>query len=287
MEAKSFLIGIDENGFGSRLGPLVITGISAYVPKNYRWLPRIKESKAIFRKDKEKDFFKLARISLGLFYAVFKKNPSSLKEFLNEITEFPRCTEENSICFSYLDSLEWRPPQELIEKEAEYFKEWMKEENIRICKIHSLILCPRDLNRFLEENNKNFIDLLCFISVIKRLLNRDSYVEAGKIGMTKFYYPLLKRAFSEYSINPLKERKESSVYLLTGEVYSFKLSFLLNVEEKSFLACLASLIGKYIREIFMRAILKGLGEKDYISGYWDKKTKDFIDSLKQTLKELR
>jgi len=269
--------GIDENGLGPLMGPLIITGVCAKgKEENFSWFPDIEDSKTFFNGRNEKNYKKIEEISLSLFLSVYNylpKNPLSVITAVSDIkceTKKNFCLEE--IPFSFL----WADLSK-VEEKADEIKNWMKEKNFFITDIKCKIFCPFQINKFFEKNySKSFVDFIGFSEIIEKFKKEKIKIYAGKIGGMKNYFPFLKYKFPDWDIYKIQETEKCSLYKLKQKNYSIQIGFYLDVEKVSFLASFSSIFGKYIREIFIHGINKKLGTKEVISGYRDKKTSLFI-----------
>ncbi|MGB9677976.1 MAG: hypothetical protein ACPLZ9_05085, partial [Candidatus Ratteibacteria bacterium] len=70
---EKYICGIDENGFGPILGPLVITGV--LTSENIKIPETIKDSKIFYRK--RNDFKKIEEIAIVTFYILENRLPVS------------------------------------------------------------------------------------------------------------------------------------------------------------------------------------------------------------------
>ncbi len=275
-----YIIGIDENGMGPLMGPLVITGILAKSRIKFDWFKGVEDSKRFFSRN-QNSFKKMEEFALSFFLSVYGYLPSSPVEFITKITEGISCPASKRICWESIpDHFIWADMEKVREK-AEEFKRWMEEENILIKSIFSRIFCVYEINNLIDKGyKKGFIDFIGFCEVIERLKKKKMEVIAGKIGGMKRYFLFLKYKFPDYFIETIEERPELSTYILKNENSFFKISFVEDVEDKLFFAALSSIIGKYIRELLMVSIRRSFNSKEEISGYRDKKTIRFLESIR-------
>ncbi len=271
-------IGIDENGFGSLTGPLVITGTIIEMEEE-KWFPHICDSKIFFSSRSESKFKKLEEFIISLYYSIKKQIPSSPLEIVNYLSPEFKCFSEVDICFKNIpDKFLWADTHKGKE-EGEKFLKWMEKERIFIKDVKSEIVCAKRFNELIKKGNSKFIiDLSHFCKIIKRFDRRNSFVYAGKIGGMKYYLKYLRYFFPEYEIYEEIEEEKKSIYLFEGKD-NFKVGFFLDVEKISFSASVSSIVGKYVREIFMESFRKSTGIKEKISGYRDKKTKKALSTL--------
>lgn len=267
---KKYICGIDENGFGPILGPLVVSGIIA--EKGIKIPSFIKDSKLIYRS--KKDFLKIEKIAIVLFFIFKRRFPKSPFEIFEEFTSF-NCIFKENFCLKNMP-LEFK--NEISDKIIDEFLELIKiGTELKEIKIN--VVCPFFLNKFLTQGNSKFIlNLKNFCEIIRDFIKfKNVEFFCGKIGSLTFYKNYLYYFFPQFQIKIYKETLNFSGYKLFDENYDFKIFFVKDVEKVSPVACLSSLIGKYIREIMMESIRKSLGIKEEISGYRDKKTLNIIE----------
>lgn len=274
------IVGIDENGLGPVLGPLVVTGISAECADPECWLAGIKDSKSLFISGNRNSFSRMEQINLSLFQAVFGRAPDSPEDFLGKIGGGNRCAEKQPLCWQGF-SRRMVFSSGLTSGEAVVaLDRWMQENRFFIRDIRTHISCPRRLNELFSQGySKHLVDFLGFAEIIKKLAKEDAEIWAGKIGGMKNYLAFLRYGFPEYKTTTLQETPACSSYLLTNRHRRLKIGFHLDVEKVSVLACLSSIVGKYVRELFMESINQALGNRKRVSGYRDVRTRSFLSRI--------
>ncbi|MCM8768357.1 MAG: hypothetical protein NC911_01540 [Candidatus Omnitrophica bacterium] len=277
------ILGIDENGLGPLMGPLVVTGV-VIQGETKNWLPGAKDSKKFFSSSDPGRLRKLELFCLALFSSIYGYLPESPALFLQGISSEHRCPAEIDLCWSGLNSRFTRTDRKEISLFSERIKTWAEKEKVTLKAIHSQILCSARLNEFFRrKQSKSFVDFCTFASVIRNLATVETEIIAGKIGGLKKYSSWLRYAFPEARIKILQETPELSAYHLILAGKEYRLNFWVKVEEKCLAAALASLVGKFVREIFMESINNYLGNKFPVSGYRDRQTKSFLDKIRPEL----
>jgi len=252
--------GIDENGYGPLIGPLIITGVKIKIPFDsiysvsrdiLQFHAMIDDSKKIFKRS-EKSYSKGESLALrilkhaGITPRTFHTLVRMLSDTIPEdIPDFglPVWSKDN------LDTYNIELP--IIEE------------------VRFKILTARDFNSYINRfKNKAFVDFLGFKAIRDRLQS-DVYM-MGKIGGTKYYREFFKLT-GEHP-KPITEERDISYYT----VHNMELFFLLNGDELFLPIMLAGILGKYVRELFMKAICEKFGlfdEIPFASGYrHDRKT---------------
>ncbi|MGC8976118.1 MAG: hypothetical protein ACP5OB_00620 [Candidatus Ratteibacteria bacterium] len=267
-----YICGIDENGFGPILGPLVITGI--LTEEDVKIPDYIKDSKVFYRC--KKDFYKLEEIAILLNYFLKNKLPNSPFEIYKNFT-LTSCFFENNICEKNIPfTFKTKNLNSVLEK----YKNFIPQKN-KFMEIKIISICPYSFNKLIKgEKSKFLLNLLNFCEIIKEMAKyKNVEFYCGKIGGLIYYRKYLSYFYPEYEIEIIKESFDFSCYRIYLGNQNLKINFYKNVEKSSPIASLSSIMGKYIREIVMESIRKSLNIKTDISGYRDKKTKEIIKNI--------
>jgi len=244
------MCGIDENGLGPFLGPLIITSVEIQESKNDQEeknsnerAPKskeniienneeIKDSKAIFSR-KIEDYEKIEKI----FFSIFGKNknmnfspPSNIfqvfvkSEFSNEIVELCPISPEK-ICFPEINIPLWMK-NSLTQNEKEGNERKREENGIRQeeneiiaskkLSVRYAILCPGLLSKYVRIMGSKF-SANSYFMLKMALLSSSEKVICGKSGFKKSYKNEIEKALQDLNINykkikTEKERNEESVY---------------------------------------------------------------------------
>lgn len=261
--------GIDENGLGPYLGPLVVTAYESELVSD----EEIKDSKKVFSR-KEKDFEFIERFfieSFGLvgnLYDLFEKSELS-QEIMNICPFSPE-----TFCFSKIKVPHW----------ASYpVGNKNKDSSIRF-----IVACPGLLYAKVRELGTKFRTnayFLCFLA----LKSNAQKVFCGKSGYKKSYVEELRKVMQDLNlqnqIRVVEESQEQSLYELEGQCKK-QIYFIKDADLKFQVVAYASIIGKYIRELCMLSITKFLhnDSKFPMSGYGSReRMKTFAEKILNNL----
>lgn len=167
----------------------------------------------------------------------------------------------------------------------------LAEKGLDVMRVRVAIICTRRLNDAVHAGKSRFdVDL----HTMERLTlaaradaGADVHALCGKVGGFDFYGdrfgPLAGRLYM-----PLVEGRARSDYHFPGVG---RLSFLRDAEEGHMLVGLASLVGKWVRDLLMRRIVRyhraHVPDLPEASGYFDPVSTKFVDATKLVRKKLK
>lgn len=280
-------IGIDENGLGARLGPMVVTAVLARVDEGGARLLSRRLPKAI-RSDLDDSKRLVSHADFGLGEAWARAvvgeatDPSALLQALlhesNEVLRAP--------CPSHVEDQCWNASgegfvasEELCQRVGRHLAT-LAERGVEVVRVRSSVLCTKRLNDAKERGVNRFVaDLHAMEHLLLSLrAEAGAKVQAvcGKVGgiteYEKFFGPLSGHLRTALEVSS----KKSSYYFPTlGEV-----TFLYDADARDPIVMLASLIGKYVRELLMARIVRYYRETPEdrsASGYHDPHTHAFVE----------
>ncbi|MFH2067890.1 MAG: hypothetical protein ABII89_00280 [Candidatus Omnitrophota bacterium] len=270
------LIGIDENGYGPVLGPLVVTSTSlklqnrslAPVPDLWKLLGIKKDphsnsnellvcdSKTVFNASRKKELAAEATV-LAFFYLSFGFLPESADQFLNVVID-PSTTTYNPFCFCWKNDLSLQLNAERrknIRKTADRLRKRTDKSGVVLEKPRCFLFCPFRFNEGLKSRNKSDLVIESGLSLIRRCV-KDGQFHAclGKVGGLRYYREPISALFGpQCTVTPTREEKNNSAYQLSrANKTAGTITYLRDGEDNSFLIALASLFGKYTRELFWK-----------------------------------
>lgn len=300
--SAQYRIGIDENGLGPRLGPLVVTAVMARVTEEGRIVAGQKPRGALEKRlGDSKAMVAYGDVALGEAWArvLGAKAGASFDtpdDLLRAICLDPR---ESLVarCPSHVESQCWNtqgdsftaPDAMLRSIEADLRR--LEAKGVELVAVRTVILCTERLNRDRASGLSRFdSDLYAMERLILALREEaGAPIEAvcGKVG-----------GYSRYSnaFGPLggrlhtvvEEGKARSAYRFPG---LGEIAFVRDADANDLLVAMASMVGKWVRELTMARIVRHyaglLGKELAASGYHDPVTARFVEATSLVRREKR
>jgi ribonuclease HII len=287
----TFLIGADENGLGSRLGPMIVTAVLAEVDgeRGERFLSR-KLPKAMREElDDSKRLMTHTDVGIGEAWArVLTGDSARTPGELFEQLSLEGSAKLREPCPTSAHAQCWAEAHESFSSTEEQRKRTTRhvasfaERGVRILQVRSSVVCTQKLNANRARGINRFVsDLHAMEQLILELQRRaGAPIQAvcGKVGgigeYGKFFGPLAGWLHATI----VEGQAESS--------YQFpklgRISFVRDADAHAPLVMLASLVGKYLRELFMSRIASHYPGHDdpelpRPSGYHDPITAGFVE----------
>ncbi|HEY1536216.1 MAG TPA: hypothetical protein VGF76_19480 [Polyangiaceae bacterium] len=287
--AFEFRVGADENGLGARLGPLVVTAVLARVDERGRRTLSRKLPKAIRADlDDSKRLLSHTDVALGEAWArELATGPVASPAQLFEQLSLEGSGQLKTPCESHVAGQCWNERGETFQAEADTLARVTKhraalaERGVELLSVRSSVLCTKQLNDAKSKGTNRFVaDLNAMESLVLELraqAGADVEAVCGKVGgiaeYSKFFGPLSGRLHAI-----LGEGRARSGYRFPG---LGEIHFVRDADAADPLVSLASLIGKYVRELFMSRIGSHYAEaknedQRRPSGYHDPVTSEFV-----------
>jgi ribonuclease HII len=297
------LVGIDENGMGPRLGPLVVTSILAHVDERGAELATKKPKGGLAKRiGDSKKLVAFEDSALGeawgrAILARMQGTAATPRELLvgigldaEDALRAPCPGHHHDLCWS--DEAE--PFSSTDDAVAACTKDLGKLDarGFRVVSVRVAIVCTRRLNEAVTRGLSRFdVDL----HTMERLtlaardqVGADVHALCGKVGGFDFYAdrfgPLAGRLHTT-----LVEGRACSAYQLPGVG---RLAFVRDADENHLIVGLASLVGKWARDHLMRRVIRWhrtrtSDELPDASGYHDPTTTTFVKKTALLRKKLR
>ncbi len=280
------VIAIDENAYGPLIGPLLVTAVKIEAEgdpfeelklRDMKFSFRFSDSKKVFQRNRSG--YSAGEIAVHAVLQAFGLRPATFTELLKAVS--PEALDEY-IREGLGEKLgDVKLPIWAKEIRDYYLQNQFDAMGIKPLFLRARVIFPPHFNRMIDDlDNKALLDLKLFISLLEELAESGDVALLGKIGGTARYGRFLE-ALGVRVKETRGEGKGRSSYLVVLDGREITLHFLLNADEIFLPVALASLLGKYIREIYMFLLSRALGKDDlipYASGYrHDSKTYDILE----------
>lgn len=302
------LVGIDEAGYGPILGPLVISSSALGLPQRllsadlWQVLKRSVSDKRkhlagrLLIADSKKAHNKslgtkhLERTVLACLRCLGRE-PATFGELLAALC--PACLDGLGEYPWYKDADSQKVPADLadIRIASTVLAGDMAANGARLRSLRSVCLDVRCYNRMVS-NVKNKANVLftaiCQLieNAFENFVGEDLQIIIDRQGGRVRYRASLQRMFPHMDLRILSETEETSSYELQADGKSMRLHFIVDGDEKFLPVSLASMVSKYLRELFMFSINRYFagfcpGLKP-TAGYWQDGLR-FISDLQKNL----
>jgi ribonuclease HII len=293
-----YRIGVDENGLGARLGPLLVTAVAAEVsPNGARWLRRKLPQRIAADLDDSKQLLAFGKHGLGEAWARAlcpgACSPAELWELLSlesmEALQRPCPRNAFAQCWT-LGNEEFSSETDVVDRLRRHLRHF-EQRGVVVRAVASKAICVARLNELRQRGVNRFgADLHAMEELVLELrqkAGRDVVAILGKVGgitdYTKHFGPLSGRLHIT-----LEQRRPRSSYRFVGVG---ELHFLQDADASDPLVMLASMVGKYLRELLMSRIsryytssIEGLADA---SGYHDPVTARLVQLTTKRRKSRR
>ncbi|MFQ5962893.1 MAG: hypothetical protein ACE5KZ_01250 [Candidatus Scalinduaceae bacterium] len=272
----SIIAGIDEAGYGPKLGPLVLTTVAIDIPVKYNNKINIWHllKEAISDKIQKRRNRVVVHDSKKIY-----SQKSGLKILEEAVLSFIWCTKGQVTRFSDLLKLLSNYNEEVFNKYPWYkgkdidlpvasnvsailnyvdlVKNTISLQEVSLLEVKSIFICAYEINKQLKlYGNKS---LLLFKNSEKHLKGifeqfgkNEPQVLIDKHGGRNHYHKLLANSFEGCNVNAILEGNSISTYKISNERRKMNVSFAVGADSKYFPTALASMFSKYIRELFIR-----------------------------------
>ena len=299
---KKVLLGVDENGLGPLLGPLVVTSVRARADaRGERWAKRRTRGKLAARLGDSKDLVAYGDSGLGEAWARAlalrnghtPKSPAELFSRLSlasmETLLSPCPTQHHDLCFR--DDDVFVSDEALVETCARDL-DALASRGLDVLDAQTVVVCNRRINEQGARGVSRFsVDLFAmedlFLHACRTSGGDEVVATLGKVGGFDFYGPRFGR-MAALPRETMIEGKAESRYAFPslGE-----LAFVRDADGTNALVGLASLVGKWVRDRLTSLVIERLRALDptlpNASGYHDPVTMRLVASSKALRKKER
>ena len=293
------VVGADENGLGPQLGPLISTAVACrlerYEPEPWR---RLGGTLGLADSKVTSAFGKMAHaegVVLALLDELHGEPPADLDALLELLSLDGGLAlragcpggETTRQCFGSTIELP-RFGGQLEDGRARLRR--LADEGMQLVRARTVLSCAGDLNRRLEAGqNKLSVDLEAFERLLEDMamaLGAPLNAICGQVGGIRRYLEHFRRfgarGARERSAEPGQRRYEVEG---VGEVI-----FEIDADATHLPVALASMVGKYVRELSMDRLMTYYGQADAslprVSGYHDPRTRRFVEQSARARRRL-
>jgi ribonuclease HII len=283
-----FHIGADENGLGSRIGPMIVTAVLAEVDSQQgeRFLSRKLPQRIREDLDDSKRLMTHTDVTIGEAWArVLTGDAARTPGELFEQLSLEGTAKLREPCPKAATAQCWTEQREAFVSTDEQRERARRHvaafaaRGVRILEDRSSVVCSQKLNDNRARGINRFVsDLHAMESLILQLQKRAGapvHAVCGKVGgigeYAKFFGPL-----AGWLHATIVEGQAESAYQFPK---LGRLRFVRDADAHAPLVMLASLVGKYVRELFMSRIASHYPHADEArpSGYHDPVTAKFVE----------
>jgi ribonuclease HII len=266
------LVGIDEAGYGPNLGPLVVTAVWATVPAESRsdslwdmlrpavsrWPGNgdslvVDDSKRVYSADGVGHLERLALAWMGTAGGV----PQTLGDLWRRHSLTPSADFAEAACVADGDvGLPWVNVPESIARDVSLLRRALHQAQVECVGAACQIILPRRFNDLLQKEDSKSTALFRVNAELLRHIWQTSKatrveVTADKHGGRNFYGALLQQTFAETLVLAGREGAAASEYTVSAGARRLQARFVPRADADHLLVAAASMISKYIRELWM------------------------------------
>lgn len=295
--AMAYRIGADENGLGPRLGPMIVTAVLARVtPEGERLVSKPVKGSLADRLGDSKQLVAHGDVALGEAWAraLVERGAGrasiagrTVDELVHAISLDERAT-LRAPCPAHVEPQCWSTtgealtaPDALVDT-VKRDLDRLAQKGVDVVGVRSVILCARRMNDGLDAGRSRFVlDLHAMerlVLALREQAGEEVTAVCGKVG-----------GFGKYgaAFGPLggrlhqviEEGRARSAYRFPG---LGEIAFVRDSDASDRCVAMASLVGKWLREVLMARVVRFYREADAelpdASGYYDPVTTRFMEA---------
>lgn len=292
-------LGVDENGLGPRLGPLVVTGVSARVAAGASLEAALASAVARGLVGDSKGLVSYHDDALGEAWArVLVARAGVPAQTPNEVLEallFDARPWLRALCPGAHEVQCWgtegeafTAPARVLE-DVRAFEETLASSGVELGLPRVVVRCTARLNEALAAGISRFdADLHAMEAIVAEAMDRGVReglpVEAvcGKVGGRDRYLEAF-RVLPKHEVVFFEEGRNASRYRFADRAV---VTFVKDSDAADALVGLASLVGKWARDVLMERIVRhhrrAVPEAPRVSGYHDPRTAQFVELTRKS-----
>ena len=291
MTANRFRMGIDENGLGPRLGPLVVTAVVARVTEEGQAMAARKPRGSLAKRlGDSKAMVSHGDVALGEAWARALAARLGLEarapDALIHALALDSRSEMRRMCPSHVEAQCWSTQREMFDADDAVVAkvagdlDRLAGKGIDVVGVRTSLVCTKRLNAERAVGHSRFdVDLHAMERIVldtRERVTGSLDVVCGKVGgyarYSDAFGPLAGRLHAI-----IEEGAKRSAYSFPG---LGTIAFVRDADASHLLVAMASMVGKWIREVMMARIVRFYGhdgDSDLdASGYHDPVTDRFV-----------
>jgi ribonuclease HII len=294
------LVGVDENGLGPRLGPLIATSVSMEVATYERSRLQRVAARVGIGDSKQTSAFGHMQVAEGLSLAIMEtlhgKTPRNVDELLGlleldgpELLRAACPDGSRAQCWSFDVTL---PAFEGDVAEGRTQLARLRKHGVRLHSARSVVTCAGRMNDQLRRlGSRTSVDLAMFERLVLASARADTTgrgrppgelnIVLGMVGGIRDYERYFSLLAPE-SVSDAQRTKQAVSYRVAGVG---SLSFEIDADARHLPVAMASMLGKYVRELSMerqnRFYAHHQPDLPRPSGYYDPVTRRFIEQSRR------
>lgn len=270
----TIIAGIDEAGFGPVMGPLVVSASALEVPeelsdkclwralspavtrKNFRKSPRLPVADSKLLHVRDDGLVHIERGVLGML-AQMDRHPQSLRQLLAALAPSVLPAMEKYPWYAGTDlPLPQAASATDILLRANPLGEVMRQNQVRLLDMRAETVLTADYNRMVSATRNKasaLLDVVCRLiwHIATAYPAQPVRLIVDHLGGRVRYLPALQRLFEGAAIKIKEESENCSSYVVDHQGRRLEIGFHVKGETLCMATALASMISKYLRELFM------------------------------------
>jgi ribonuclease HII len=270
----TWIIGIDEAGYGPNLGPFVMSSVACRLPDELAERDLWSLLRPVVRRPAEPDDGRILVGDSKLIYSPAR----GLGHLEASVVAFHSGSSTNRLLSHYLEDISLTSPPFLrnepwftgetpvpvcVEPDrclelAVRLQTVCQHQRIQRGPIRSAIICPTEFNRIVDRwDSKGAALGHALAQLLQDFFRSDASFEPvlfwiDKHGGRNTYAAMLQEAFPEGVVTANEEGHQKSTYQVHGFPREVRLTFQPRADTEHLCVALASMVSKYVRELLMR-----------------------------------
>lgn len=301
-----YLAGMDESGYGPVLGPLIVSAVIFEVPESFNrrnkkanlWRT-LSTTTSIPKQSIYPEGIRTAKIPVCDSKKIYQPN-KGIGMLERSVLSFTRLLPSDPFADYSGLCLPLKARIDRIKKLSACLKNELDGKGIRFCEACIRVVDVLEFNKGVttHQNKSDFLfriaaEILDDIR-LKYAHKGKLQIAVGKQGGRTYYRTHLANAFPDYAVSVIRQHKDQSCYSFSSlnqlnHFNTFTIKFIKDGEDADFCIALASMFGKYTRELemikFNQLFLRHFPSIKATAGY-PTDAKRFINEVKPFCKDV-